>query len=77
MSGCSEALGMKSGKIKDYQITASSSYADAQPSKARESKYLPTNKTIMTNVMLATPYFRACLHGGRVPQLTGLPGYEG
>ena len=30
---------MKSGKIKDYQITASSSYDEAQPSKARESKY--------------------------------------
>lgn len=38
LPGCSEPLGMKSGKIKDYQITASSSYADAQPSKARETE---------------------------------------
>ena len=29
---------MKSGKIKDYQITASSSYPESRPSKARESK---------------------------------------
>ena len=29
---------MKSGKIRDYQITASSSYPASQPSKARESK---------------------------------------
>ena len=45
---------MKSGKIKDYQITASSSYADNQPSKARESKYLPTNKTIVSHTVLYT-----------------------
>ena len=38
ISGCSEPLGMKSGKIKDYQITASSSYPESRPSKARESK---------------------------------------
>ena len=29
---------MKSGKIKDYQITASASYSESRPSKARESK---------------------------------------
>ena len=38
ISGCSEPLGMKSGKIKDYQITASSSYSESRPSKARGSK---------------------------------------
>ena len=38
ISGCSGPLGMKSGKIRDYQITASSSYPESQPSKARESK---------------------------------------
>ena len=30
---------MKSKRISDYQITASSSYDESQPSKARESKY--------------------------------------
>ena len=29
---------MKSEKIRDYQITASSSYPESRPSKARESK---------------------------------------
>ncbi|XP_031552764.1 lactadherin-like [Actinia tenebrosa] len=34
--GCSNPLGMKSKEIHDYQISASSSYAEAQPSQARE-----------------------------------------
>ncbi|XP_031552774.1 lactadherin-like [Actinia tenebrosa] len=34
--GCSSALGMASKEISDYQITASSSYSDVQPSQARE-----------------------------------------
>ena len=29
---------MKSEKIRDYQITASSSYPESRPSKSRESK---------------------------------------
>jgi hypothetical protein len=36
--GCSAALGMKSKEIEDYQLSASSSYPEAQPSQARESK---------------------------------------
>ena len=36
--GCSAALGMASGEIKDYQITASSSYSETQPNQARPSK---------------------------------------
>jgi len=34
--GCTGALGMASKEIKDYQVGASSSYAEAQPSQARE-----------------------------------------
>ena len=37
-SGCSSALGMASGEIKDYQLTASSTYSDSQPYQARPSK---------------------------------------
>ncbi|XP_074625777.1 EGF-like repeat and discoidin I-like domain-containing protein 3 [Acropora palmata] len=33
--GCSGALGMASGEIKDYQLTASSSYSGAPPTQAR------------------------------------------
>ncbi|KAK3754817.1 hypothetical protein QZH41_002133 [Actinostola sp. cb2023] len=35
--GCTKPLGMKSKEIKDYQVGASSSYAEAQPSQARAS----------------------------------------
>ncbi|PFX33767.1 Coagulation factor VIII [Stylophora pistillata] len=38
LPGCSQPLGMKSGKINDYQITASSSYDESQPSRARETE---------------------------------------
>ena len=38
-SGCSSALGIASGEIKDYQLTASSSYSDSQPYQARPSKH--------------------------------------
>lgn len=37
LPGCSEPLGMKSNRIHDYQITASSSYEESQPSRARET----------------------------------------
>ena len=33
--GCSDALGMASGEIKDYQLTASSAYSETQPNQAR------------------------------------------
>ncbi|KAJ7391350.1 hypothetical protein OS493_018393 [Desmophyllum pertusum] len=36
--GCSSALGMASGDIKDYQLTASSAYSDSQPNQARPSE---------------------------------------
>lgn len=39
-SGCSSALGMASGEIKDYQLTASSTYSDSQPYQARPSKQI-------------------------------------
>lgn len=32
------ALGMASGEIKDYQLTASSTYSESQPNQARPSK---------------------------------------
>ncbi|XP_068753099.1 uncharacterized protein [Montipora capricornis] len=35
--GCSGTLGMASGEIKDYQLTASSSYAETRPTQARPS----------------------------------------
>ncbi|XP_078374347.1 neuropilin-1a-like [Oculina patagonica] len=35
--GCSSALGMASGEIKDYQLTASSTYSESQPNQARPS----------------------------------------
>lgn len=38
LPGCSQPLGMKSERINDYQITASSSYDESQPSRARETE---------------------------------------
>ncbi|EDO44679.1 predicted protein [Nematostella vectensis] len=35
--GCNSPLGMESGDIKDYQLSASTSYSDLQPSKARKT----------------------------------------
>lgn len=40
--GCTGALGMASGEIKDYQLTASSSYSEAPPTQARAGEYLQT-----------------------------------
>ncbi|XP_068755299.1 uncharacterized protein [Montipora capricornis] len=46
LPGCSEPLGMKSERINDYQITASSSYEESQPSRARETEDAWCAKTI-------------------------------
>ena len=47
---------MKSGKINDYQITASSSYDAAQPSKARESKSVLAHEQNNCYISRTVPY---------------------